>query len=208
VPVVIGTTLDEARTFFGFLIGASEQGYVDFINAFHGDQAPAILGVYSWKSSSDDENFRPAYLAASTVTDSFFACGNRTLASDFARYTPTWVYEFAHRDGPGLSPQPAGYVWGAGHAAELAYLWPSFDNGTPIAPLFNAAERQLAGQMVGYWSAFIRKSDLSAAGQPQWARWKHDHTLLSLNVGANLRPITERQFTTNHRCDFWASLPG
>jgi para-nitrobenzyl esterase len=208
VPVVIGTNLDEARTFFGFLIGASEQGYVDFINAVDGGKAPAILGLYSWQSSSDDENLRAAYLAAATVTDSFFACGNRTFASDFARYTPTWVYEFAHRDGPGLTPQPAGYVWGAGHAAELAYLWPSFDNGTPIAPLFNTAERQLASQMVGYWSAFIKKSDPSTAGQPHWARWNHSRTLMSLNVGANLGSITERQFMTNHRCDFWDSLPG
>jgi para-nitrobenzyl esterase len=48
----------------------------------------------------------------------------------------TWAYEFAHRTGPGLTPIP-GYVWGAGHAAELAYLFPSFDNGTPIAPTFD-----------------------------------------------------------------------
>ena len=208
VPVMLGTNLDEARTFFGFLAGASEQGYVDFITAFHGDNAPAILSIYSWQSSSDDENFRAAYLAAATVTDSFFACGNRALASDFALYTSTWVYEFAHRDGPGLSPQPAGYIWGAGHAAELAYLWPSFDNGTPIAPLFNTAERQLASQMVGYWSAFIKKAKPSPAGQPKWVQWNHDHTLMSLNVAANLRPITERQFATNHQCDFWDSVPG
>jgi carboxylesterase type B len=66
---------------------------------------------------------------------------------DFAQYTRTWAYEFAHRTGPGLTPEPAGYVWGAGHAAELAYLFPSFDNGTPIAPTFDAGERRLAAEM-------------------------------------------------------------
>ena len=207
VPLIIGTNLDEARTFFGFLAGASEQDYVDFISS-NGAQAPAILEAYSWQSSTEDVNFRAAYLASATVTDSFFACGNRKFAKDLARFTPTWVYEFAHRNGPGLSREPAGYVSGAGHAAELAYLWPSFDNGTPIATTFDPAERELASRMVGYWSSFVTQSHPSIPGGPAWPRWNRQHTLMSLNVGTAMRSITDEQFANNHRCDFWDRLPG
>ena len=31
---------------------------------------------------------------------------------------------------------------------ELAYLWPSFDNGIPLAPQFTPAQRQLSHEMV------------------------------------------------------------
>ena len=73
-------------------------------------------------------------------------CANRGADPTSPAARATYAYEFAHRTGPGLAPIP-GYEWGAGHAAELAYLLPSFDNGTPIAPTFDAAERRLAREM-------------------------------------------------------------
>ena len=107
-----------------------------------------MLAHYPWPATSDQ--FTAAYLTGAIFTDSGLVvgiggCTNRLLTRDFARYTRTYAYEFDHRTGPGLTPIP-GYVWGAGHAAELAYLFPSFDNGTPIAPTFNAAERRLAAR--------------------------------------------------------------
>ena len=48
-------------------------------------------------------------------------CTELNLDRTFAKYVPMYAYEFDARRGPGLVPIP-GYVWGAGHAAELAYL--------------------------------------------------------------------------------------
>ena len=110
-------------------------------------------------------------------------CRLRSLARTFERYTPTYAYEFDHRTGPGLTQIP-GYVWGAGHAAELAYIWPSFNNGTPIAPLFNADERRLAREMTRYWGAFTKTGRPAVARQTAWPGYHRGKGLmLSLRAG-------------------------
>ena len=42
------------------------------------------------------------------------------------------------------------HEWGAGHAAELSYIFPS-------APLFNGGERAPAETMKRYWGAFVKQ---------------------------------------------------
>jgi carboxylesterase type B len=64
--------------------------------------------------------------------------------------------QFDDRNAPGLNHDHPGYEWGAGHAMELAYMWPSFDNGIPLAAQFTPAQRQLSDEMVRYWGAFTR----------------------------------------------------
>lgn len=137
------------------------------------------------------------------MTDPFFACGNRSYAADIATHTATFVYEFAHRDGPGLGAKYPGYVWGAGHAAELPYLWPSFDNGLPIASTFDAAERRLATDMVAYWTAFVATGRPNVPGLPRWPSLSDRPVLMSLDVGRDLHPIPAQRFADDHQCVFW-----
>ncbi|GIE99314.1 carboxylesterase/lipase family protein [Paractinoplanes rishiriensis] len=188
VPIVVGATRDEGRTFAQGFIGATRQTY----EAWVGDER--VLARYPWPAESDQ--FTAAYLAGAVMTDSGMiagigGCAQRLLTRDFARWTPTWAYEFAHRTGPGLTPIP-GYVWGAGHAAELAYLFPSFDNGTPIAPTFDAGERRLARDMKNHWASFVR-------GQAPWPRGG----ILSLRAGGQSRMITDARYAAQHQCGFW-----
>jgi para-nitrobenzyl esterase len=119
---------------------------------------------------------------------------------------PTWAYEFAARNGPGLTPIP-GYRWGAGHAAELAYLFPSFDNGTPIAPTFDRGERRLAREMKRYWSAFALRGNPNVAGQPTWRRYDTSRVVLSLRPGGRSVAISGATLRAEHRCGFWDLLP-
>jgi para-nitrobenzyl esterase len=123
-------------------------------------------------------------------------CTNRTLTDDLARSAPTWAYEFAHRTGPGLTPIP-GYEWGAGHAAELAYLFPSFDNGVPIAPTFDAGERRLAREMKDAWAAFVR------TGAAPWPRHRPEGLYRQLRAGGRSVTISDRAYATEHQCAFW-----
>ena len=132
------------------------------------------------------------------------ACQNRYFVADFAANTQVWVYEFAHRYGPGLTAIP-GYVWGAGHAAELPYLWPSFDNGKPIAPTFSAGERELASQLVAYWSAFVKRGDPAVPWQPRWSSFTDRTSLLSLDVGRS-RQLPLEKFERRQQCGFWDAL--
>jgi carboxylesterase type B len=100
-------------------------------------------------------------------------------------------------------------VWGAGHAAELPYLFPSFDFGIPIAPTFNAAERQLAGEMKRYWAAFVRRGVPNVPHQTHWPVYSTPHhPVLSLRAGLASVTISDAQLATEHQCSFWDNLTG
>ena len=208
VPVVIGANRDEGRTFAQGFIGADRAAYEGFVRGVFGDRAGEVLAHYPWPATPD--RFTAAYLVGAIETDAGLiagigGCTDRALTQTFARWTRTYAYEFAHRTGPGLTPIP-GYVWGAGHAAELAYIWPSFDNGTPIAPLFNAAERRLAREMVQYWGAFTARGKPSVSGQTAWPQYGKGETL-SLRAGGNSRLIKDSTYVAEHQCTFWSTMP-
>jgi para-nitrobenzyl esterase len=89
-------------------------------------------------------------------------------------------------------------------------MWPSFDNGIPIAPTFNAAERRLAHDMVGWWGNFIRTGAPGSVGGTAWPRLDVSlgpkAQLLSLRAGGHSTPITDARLSAQHQCEFWDSL--
>lgn len=208
VPIVIGSNRDEGRTFQAGAIGWTKAQYVDWVNATFSSDAAAVLKHYPWPATSD--KFTAAYLSGAIVTDSGLitgigGCTQLQLTQTLTRYTTTWAFEFDARDGPGLVPIP-GYAWGAGHAAELAYLFPSFNNGTPIAPTFNAAERQLSREMTQRWGGFIFNGTPNFHGLVTWPTFSSTGRLLSLRPGGRSQTITTAQFRAEHSCSFWDSL--
>jgi carboxylesterase type B len=208
VPVVNGSNRDEGRTFAQGDIGWTRAQYESWVRTTFGANAGAVLAHYPWPVNAD--RFTPAYLVGAIMTDSGLltgigGCGTLHLTETFARYTRTYQYEFAARNGPGLTPIP-GYVWGAGHAAELAYLFPSFNNGTPIAPTFNAGERQLARNMVQYWGGFVFTGSPNAHGQAYWPSFNRTHRIMSLRPAGQSRTISRAAYRAEHQCDFWDSI--
>ena len=210
VPIVNGANRDEGRTFAQGDIGWTRTQYEAWVRTTYGANANAVLAHYPWPANAD--KFTPAYLVGAIQTDSGLlgggigGCATLRLTQTFSRYTRTYAYEFDARNGPGLTPIP-GYVWGAGHAAELAYLFPSFNNGTPIAPTFNAAERQLARNMVQYWGGFVFTGSPNAHGQAYWPRYDLTHRIMSLRPGGESRTISTAAYRNEHQCTFWDSLP-
>ncbi len=212
VPVLVGANRDEGRTFTQDAVDGTKAQYEQDLQNNFGPYAAAIEARYPWPSVAD--RWTMAYLIGAIITDGGFignigGCANRTLTNRFASYTTTYSYQFDHRTGPGLTPLP-GYVWGAGHAAELAYMWPSFNNGTPIAATFDAAERRLAHDMVAYWGAFIRSGSPDAADGTPWPRLRPSPAdkgrLLSLRAGGHSTSITDGTLSVQHQCDFWATV--
>ncbi|MHA3700797.1 carboxylesterase/lipase family protein [Jatrophihabitans sp. YIM 134969] len=209
VPMVIGSNRDEGRTFLAGLVGQGEAAYTAYVRGSFGSDAAAVLARYPWPATSD--RFTAAYLAGAVATDSgaiagIGGCGTLGTAERFAATNSVYMYEFDARKGPGLQPEPAGYVWGAGHAAELAYLFPSFDNGTPIAPTFDAGERQLARDMVQYWGAFTYTGSPQAAGRATWPRFSADGRVLSLRPAGASTAISVASYRAEHKCDFWGTV--
>ena len=218
VPVVIGANRDEGRTFATGFIGMSQAQYTAWVGSTFAGNASAVLARYPWPATSD--RFTAAYLVGAIMTDAGLiagigGCANRALTRELAGYTRTYAYEFDHRTGPGLVDLN-GYVWGAGHAAELAYLWPSFNNGTPIAPTFNPGERQLARDMVQYWGDFVKHGRPTASGaatqatsahRVSWPAYNRSGRTLSLRAGGGSTTITDATYQAEHNCTFWSSLP-
>jgi para-nitrobenzyl esterase len=206
VPVLIGANRDEGRTFAQGFIGQTKDQYVAFVQAAFGARAGAVLALYPWPAMADA--FTPAYLVGAIFTDSGLiagigGCRNRSLTQALARATRTFAFQFDHRTGPGLNPQPAGYVWGAGHAAELAYMWPSFDNGVPIAPAFSAGERLLATDMVRYWGSFVSTGQPSAPPSARWLSYEDTGRVMSLRAGGESALISDAELAAQHNCGFW-----
>ncbi|GIF26731.1 para-nitrobenzyl esterase [Actinoplanes tereljensis] len=208
VPMIVGANRDEGRTFAQGFIGQSEQQYTAWISTVFPDRAGAVLARYPWPAESDQ--FTAAYLVAAVMTDSGLiaglgGCPTLAFVDTFATYTRTYGYRFDHRTGPGLSPEPPGYVWGAGHAAELAYFWPSFDNGTPIAPTFDAAERRLAVDLVRYWGSFVRTGVPRAPFAAAWPAYNHTDAVLSVRAGGRSVPVPAARMAAEHHCDLWTT---
>jgi para-nitrobenzyl esterase len=210
VPVIIGANRDEGRTFTVRYIGWTGAQYEGWARATFGPRADAVLARYPWPAAAD--RLTPAYLTGAVSTDSGLGvglggCPGRLLARDLARHTRTYTYRFDHRTGPGLTAGPPGYVWGAGHGAELQYFWPAIRDAVPADRPFTAAERRLAREMVRYWGAFLHGGRPLVAGQPYWPGHADAGQVLSLRAGGRSTVIADATLATQHRCGFWDAVP-
>ncbi|MFZ1996276.1 MAG: carboxylesterase family protein [Solirubrobacteraceae bacterium] len=210
VPLLIGTNHDEARTFAQGFANAPESVYVQTIDSEFGANAGKVLAEYPW--SSFPSPYTTAYAIGAVWTDSGFTggiggCATQNLAGQFGAGTRTFFYQFDDRHAPGLNNQVPGYQWGAGHAMELAYMWPSFNNGFSLYDEFTPAQKQLSDQMVRWWGAFARFGAPLVHGQPYWPSYQRDQ-IMSLRPGDQSTPISNAEFGAEHNCTFWASIPG
>jgi len=205
VPVLMGTNHNEGRTFSQGLTGLTQAQADALIASEFGSRAPAILARYPW--SSYPTPYTAAYMIGDIWTDSGFltgigGCPEQNLATQFASTTRTYFYQFDDLHAPGLNMDHPGYQWGAGHAMELAYLWPSFNNGYSLYDLLTPAQLELSQQMVKYWGAFVTTGRPEVSGQPAWPRYTSGQ-LMSLRPGDQSQPISAATFGAEHQCSFW-----
>ncbi len=209
VPVINGANHDEGRTFAQDLTDLDQQQYEGFVGSLYGAQAPAVLEQYPF--SAFPSPYTSAYAIGAIWTDSGFiagigGCATLALDRQLARWTRTYGYQFDDRNAPGLNHNHPGYMWGAGHAMELAYMWPSFDNGIPLAAQFTPAQQQLSREMVRYWGALARFGRPSVPFQARWPAYRSGGSIQSLRPGGATQPITETEYGAQHKCAFWESL--
>jgi carboxylesterase type B len=86
-------------------------------------------------------------------------------------------------------------------------LFPSFDNGTPIAPTFNAGERQLSRDMIQYWAGFVFSGHPGGHGLAAWPAINASQRILSLRPAGRSTTISVATYRQEHQCGFWESLP-
>ena len=156
--------------------------------------------------------YTAAYAIGAIWTDSgtvggIGGCPEVNLAVTFSKTTPTYFFQFDDRHAPGLNNDHPGYQWGAGHAMELAYLWPSFTNGFSLYAELTPAQLRLSRQMIAYWGAFTWSGSPQSPGQPYWPAYSGsagpNARLMSLRPGNQSRAITAATFEAEHQCSFW-----
>jgi para-nitrobenzyl esterase len=206
VAIVIGANRDEGRTFRQGDIGWQEGNYTRWVNKTFAAKADKVLGGYPWPKNADA--YTGAYLSGAIFTDAGLAagiggCSNFELTQDLSRYAPVYAFEFGHRTGPGLTREHGAYQWGAGHAAELAYLFPSFDNGEPITPLFNEGERALASSMKSYWGAFVKQGVPADKNGVAWPLFNGSQQVLSLQASDRSFVLSPEMLRREHSCKLW-----
>lgn len=209
VALVIGDNRDEGRTFEQGSIGWQEADYAKWVKETFGEKADKVLAQYPWPKDADQ--YTGAYLAGAVVTDSghlggIGGCATLKLTQDFAKYGPVYAYEFGHRTGPGLTRQHGAYEWGAGHAAELAYLFPSFNNGEPITPLFDAGERALADSMKVSWGAFVKRGVPGDRSGATWPIFNAAGQILALHANDRSFALSTETLGREHNCKFWEEI--
>ena len=205
VPLLMGTNHNEGRTFTQGFTALTQQQADQLISQLYGAKAPAILARYPW--SSYPSPYTASYMIGDIWTDSGFltgigGCPTQNQAAAFAATTPTFFYQFDDLHAPGLNNDHPGYQWGAGHAMELAYLWPSFNNGYSLYDLLTPAQLELSRQMVRYWGAFTAFGAPEVPGQPRWPRYTSGQ-LMSLRPGGQTQTISAGTFAAEHQCPFW-----
>jgi para-nitrobenzyl esterase len=200
VPLIQGTNHDEWRFFvalFADLSGSpiTVEDYPSVVADMVGpDAAPLVVAEYPLN------NFDSPDLAVGAVgTDSIFVCPARAADRVLSTQVPTFAYEFNDTTSPEIYLPPVSFPYGATHATELKYL---FD--LPQSVSLNTEQSQLSEKMIRYWARFAWSGNPNAPGLPYWPHYENAADEFQSLVPPS--PITEFEFATDHKCDFWARL--
>lgn len=195
VPVLLGTTRDEARFFVALFADAvgrpvTAGDYPRMLGEAFGAAADEVAARYPLPADTT-----PSLAWARLCTDRAWAWPAWELGQAFAAHTPTWFYEFADRDAPAPVPVP-GFPGGAQHGSELAY---QFDlAGVPTPP---TAQREWGECLNRYWAAFAESGDPARADLPPWPDLGTGHvqSLAPARIGGV-------DYVAEHHLDLWSRL--
>jgi para-nitrobenzyl esterase len=198
VPVLIGFNRDEWWGFEHGLVPLSADGLQkQFVENFH-DRASAVSTLYPEASYPHRE-----YALGAAVGDSLIVCSSVAIARSLAAFVPVSMYEFADRTVPQFKslnpaepqPRPAGYLGGAGHTAELEYLYAYQSVDGPL----NATQRRLGDAMIARWVGFNR------AKPSPWPAFTPKRPTIE-RIGADGSSFAaSASVVDEHHCGFWNS---
>ncbi len=181
VPLLVGWNAEEGKDLAPEIVGTST-----FTAANHRALMTKMLGygpsaalLAAYPGTSD------AVAAASIIQLTNDWWGWRLvhwaeLQAKYGRAKP-YVYYFAHEPAPPATP--CGYGCGAGHGAEIAYL---FDNLDVDKRQWHAADRQLATRLAKTWVRFAATGSPNGAGLPVWPAFDGSKASM-LRIGSEAR---------------------
>jgi para-nitrobenzyl esterase len=202
VPVMNGTTRDEATFFVSLIESASGHAlaaadYPAQLEAAYGKtNLPAVLAEYPLSAFPD-----PSLALAATQTDWGLACTALQADHWLARQVPTYAFEFADRTAPSPWAQTS-FPFQAAHTFEIPYLFPGWHGARGTVPVFTHAQQRLSEVMIRYWTRFAATGNPNLVGLPVWPRFgTKPADVESLTLP---RPVPSSRFAAVHHCAFWS----
>ncbi len=193
VPILQGNTQDEHVEFVlaAYPDGITAKQYSQLLKTAFGAAAARVERRYP------ANRFPSAAAATSRVfSDRDWICPSWKSGRYQARKAATYAYVFSDPSAPtpGGQPLPVHIRPATAHGAETFYL---FD--FPDGPRRTAHQQRLAGQLVGYWTRFIRTGNPAGAGGTTWPALHVSDIALRLAPGRP-HPI---DMNATHHCDLW-----
>jgi len=206
VPVIVGSTRDEATVFVygrydrtGTSLPADEYPAA-LATAFGRERGAELLGEYPLAA------YPSASQALAAARTDQLACSIDATATALAEHVPTYRYEFADRTAPFSFPETPDLEIGAGHGSELPYLFHSltYPLSSRSPAQLTPAQEVVSDQLTSAWTTFAATGDPNGEGTPRWepgdaSHPEDDDRLVFTSMGAR----QAEGFRTDHRCGLW-----
>jgi para-nitrobenzyl esterase len=196
VPLLVGWTAEEGKDLAPEILETNE-----FTAPKHRDLVTKLLGhapsdalLAAYPGASDAQ----ARASIDRLTNDWWGWRMVHWAGLQAKYgrAKPYVYFFAHQ--PAEPVTPCGYGCGAGHGAEIRYV---FDNLHQDARPWTAADRKLATRLARTWVNFARTGSPAGAGLPAWPAYDGTSaTVVKIGGAAELKahPLPDFSLFTRH----------
>jgi para-nitrobenzyl esterase len=181
VPLLVGFNAEEALSLTD-VSDVTAANFTESLTNRWGALPPPLLAPYPFTTDAEARTAR-----ADFERDLRFGWDIRAWARLQAAHgvSPVHAYYFAHR--PPYAEGAVQQHWGAGHFAELWYMFDHLDQ-QPWS--WTEADRTLADAMAGYWVAFARDGDPNGAGRPAWPEFvTADERVLVFDQGIETREL-------------------
>lgn len=163
VPLLVGWNADEGKDLAPEILGTSDFSlarYPALVAQLLG-HAPsrALLDAYPAKTDAAAK----AMLFKLTTDYWSWRIWKWAGLHTAAHSGPTYVYDFVHI--PAEPATPCGYGCGAGHGAEIPYV---FDQLAQDPRAWNPDDHMMAERLVTYWTNFAKTGNPNGHDLPQW----------------------------------------
>lgn len=166
VPLLLGWNAEEGKDLAPELLGTNQftaSAYTGLVAKLLGHvPSKALLNAYPGTTDAQ------ARASIERLTNDWWGWRMWAWAGLQAGHgrSPAYLYYFTHR--PTTPATPCGYGCGAGHGAEIRYV---FDHLDQDARPWSAQDRQLAQRLATTWAAFARTGNPNGSSLPAWSRF-------------------------------------
>jgi para-nitrobenzyl esterase len=199
IQVTLGTNLNEGTLFVADFYGLfiDEAKYTKLINLEYGPVAPQVFAQYPLSQYKN-----PFQAFSEIFTDEGMACAARRTARWLQNVSSiAYLYQFTHEADELQIVDPG--IFGVFHGSELPFVFNIPDGdyyGVPV--VFAANERQLAYNIVDFWSQFAATGSPGTASGVTWPLYTAQ-TDQNIRLDLNLTIV---QNLKQEQCDFWDSV--